>query len=78
MNNSVEVINIIESCLDINVSEDTVIEDCGISSFDFIRIIVMIEEEFSISFSNEKMFMENYKTVGDIITALNEIIAGKE
>lgn len=78
MNNTVEIINVIESCLDIHVSEDTLIEDCGISSFDFIRIIVMLESEFSISFSNDRLFMENYKTIGDIITAVNEIITNKE
>lgn len=77
MNNKAEIINIIESSLGISVSEDTVIEEYGISSFDFIRVLVMLENEFSISFSNEQLFMENYKTVNDIIAAVNESIQTK-
>lgn len=44
---------------DVTIHDDTRLEDLGIQSVKFIKIMVEIEAEFGIEIAHEELYMEN-------------------
>ena len=55
------------------VDLETNLEEIGVSSVDFIKLIVGIENEFDIEFDDEHLSYEKFKTVRDLIDYLDEL-----
>ncbi len=45
---------------------DTRLEEFGVSSIEFIKLIVVLEDEFSIEFEDEALDMSKFQKVSDI------------
>ena len=57
-----------------NIGLDTTFKEIEIESLNFITIIVEIEDNFGIEFDDENMLTSNYKTVGDFVNYVENII----
>jgi len=47
------------------------IDDLGMDSLTFITAVVKLEALFNITFPDEMLLMENFKTVDNIVTIIN-------
>ncbi len=65
---SEKIIEIIKKTVDFecNIGKDVKLEDMGINSLLFIRVVVALEEMFDIEFDGESLNYENFKTVDDV------------
>lgn len=55
------------------------VDDAGMDSITFITLIVEIEAKFNITVPDDLLLMENFKSVDDIITVVeNEVAKGAE
>ena len=74
--NQEELINIIKEAVKDNqdITKETVLADLGIDSITFISLIIEIEDRYDIEFDDEKMMIEQYKTIGDLIIYIKESI----
>ena len=52
-----------------NTMESSLMEDLEADSLDVIELVMAFEEEFGVKMPDEEL--ENIKTVGDIVNALN-------
>lgn len=55
---------------DINIQSE--LSEIGISSFEFIKIIVMIEVEFGFEFEDDKLAANNFVTIRDLVEYIVE------
>ena len=66
--------NILSEQLDVNADditlESNIAEDLGADSLDIVDILMSIEDEFGVEVPDEAV--EKVKTVGDIVTYLEE------
>ncbi len=46
----------------------------GLDSISFIRMIVMLEDEFCIEFPDEVLYMENLNTINRIINVMEPLL----
>lgn len=49
------------------IGEDIPLEDYGISSMNFIKIIVGVESEFGFMFEDEELEFNNFRTLKDAV-----------
>lgn len=49
------------------VTVNTKIEDLQLTSLEFVRLIVNVEEKFNVEFEFDDMILTKYKTVNDLI-----------
>lgn len=54
------------------VAETTPIRELGVDSLDLMEILMDVEEEYNITFSNEELL--SFKTLGDLISTLDKKI----
>lgn len=52
---------------------DDNLADFGISSLNFIKILVAIEDEFNIEFEDEELEFENFNTIRKLVNSLNKM-----
>ncbi len=50
--------------------ESSFVEDLNIDSIDLIELIMMLEEEYNIEFSEDDA--ETIKTIGDVVNYINQ------
>ena len=55
-----------------NISEDSSLDELGITSLDAITIVYDIEEEFGIEVPGD--VLENFETVKDIMKCISELV----
>ena len=49
------------------LSYDTIYEQIGLDSFEFIRLIVELEKEFDFEFAEDMLVATNFQTIGNIV-----------
>ena len=59
-----------------SVTEESRLEDLGVTSLDAITIIYEIEDEFDVQVPNNEA-LEGLRTVGDIIEGIKALIAAR-
>ena len=50
-----------------NIDNDTSLLSIGVNSLNVIKIIILLEEAFNISFEDEDIAMKNWKDINSII-----------
>ena len=73
------VVKIISEQLDLNedkkITEDTsILGDLGADSLEVMEIVMAMEEEFGIKLPDNEV--TNLKTVGDVVSAIDNLIEG--
>lgn len=59
------------------IDMDTPLQDLGINSMLFMKIVVAIENEFDFEFQNENLDYSKFQTYGDILKFIEDEIGGK-
>ena len=59
------------------INSATNFSEIGVTSADYIKLIVSLEEEFGIEIEDENLIPDNFKTYGDFIDLLERLIAEK-
>jgi acyl carrier protein len=72
----VEIITRERKCAPEDITVESNLSALGIDSLQAITILYELEERFEIEIPNE--LMENLETVGDIISAINNILQEQE
>ncbi len=74
------IINIIKDNLALNekVKDDTYLSNISLDSLSFITALVTIEEVFSITFTDEELNINNFKTVDDITCLVKRKVSENE
>lgn len=52
-----------------HIDRNIILKEQGLDSLDLVEIMVLLEEEFDIEFSNDEML--GFKTVGEVIDTIN-------
>lgn len=55
-----------------NITVQSALSEIGISSFEFIKIIVVIEVEFGVEFEDDKLEANNFVTIKDLVEYIME------
>ena len=58
---------------DVQITADTVLQDAGIDSFSTIEIILFIERTYGVSFTDDKLVPENFKTITSLAALVAEL-----
>lgn len=53
------------------ISEDSLLSELEITSLDFVRIIVEIENNFDFEFDDDKLHFSEFSTVGSLVNYVN-------
>ncbi|MBB6022775.1 acyl carrier protein [Paenibacillus sp. JGP012] len=65
-----------------NFDDSTILDEdlnhLGINSLNFIKIIVELEEEFDITFSDQQMNFELFGKVKNLVALVNELLVTKK
>ena len=56
-----------------NIQINSRIEDIGINSLEFIKMIVFLEENYDFTFPDEYLLYDNFNTLEDIIDMVLKI-----
>ena len=74
------IINIIKDNLALkeDVKDDTNLSNLSLDSLSFITALVTIEEVFSITFTDEELNINNFKTVDDITCLVKRKVSENE
>ena len=74
------IINIIKDNLVLKeeVKDDTNLSNLSLDSLSFITALVTIEEVFSITFNDEELNINNFKTVDDITCLVKRKVSENE
>lgn len=59
--------------LDENVNLNTKLTDLSLDSLSFIELLLEIEEMYKIEFADSSLYIDNYKTVNDLINKIKEL-----
>jgi acyl carrier protein len=59
------------------IGENEDLSDYGLNSISIIRLIIAMEEEFSIEVDDEELTIEPFKTIGNILAFINSKINDK-
>lgn len=68
--------NFLETQLNLNtdnIQMNSRIEDMGINSLDFIKMIVFLEENYDFTFPDEYLLYDNFNTLEDVIDVVLKI-----
>lgn len=58
---------------DENVNLNTKLTDLSLDSLSFIELLLEIEEMYKIEFNDSSLYIDNYKTVNDLINKIKEL-----
>lgn len=58
---------------DENVNLNTNLTDLSLDSLSFIELLLEIEEMYKIEFNDSSLYIDNYKTVNDLINKIKEL-----
>lgn len=57
-----------------NITKNSKIKELSLDSLSFVQIIVNLEREFCIEFDDEKLNINLYTTVGELMEAVEETV----
>lgn len=57
------------------ISSSESLEDAGMNSIDFIKVVADIEMEYEIIFPDEELDFENFNTIDNIVRFINSQIS---
>lgn len=57
-----------------DMNDDTALTEIGIDSVEFITMIIEIEEEFNIRFEDMQLVYDNYRTIGQLVSVVQQVI----
>ena len=60
---------------DVKISADSILQDAGIDSFSTIEIILFIERTYGVSFTDDKLIPENFKTLRSLASLVEGLMA---
>jgi len=60
-----------------DVNDDTALMEIGIDSVGFITMIIELEEEFNIRFEDMQLVYDNYRTIGQFVSVVQQVIEKK-
>lgn len=60
------------------IDENIILLNMGITSLDFIRIIVELEEKFSITFDNDDIVLYKLDTIYKIEEVVRKLVTGEK
>lgn len=58
----------------VDINDDTTFTEAGIDSIEFITMIIELEEEFNIRFEDMQLIYDDYKTIGQLVFVIQQII----
>lgn len=58
----------------VDINDDTSLAEMGIDSVEFITMIIVLEEEFSIRFEDIQLVYDNYRTIGQFVSVVQQAI----
>lgn len=58
---------------DENVNLNTKLTDLSLDSLSFIELLLEIEEMYKIEFNDSSLYIDNYKTVNDLINKIKDL-----
>ncbi len=61
-----------------HINFDTTLVECGMDSIEFITMIIALEEEFGIRFEDIQLIFDEYKTVGDIVKVVHNLVESNQ
>lgn len=68
----------IDIAMDIDkINQDTFLDEIGVNSINFIRMIIEIEEEYEIQFDIDMLGLESYEKVGNFIAYVEKLVGTK-
>lgn len=67
-----------ESHSNIQIQETSRLEELYLDSITFVKVIIMIEEQYNICFDFDKLLLSKYTYVSDIIDYILALISQKE
>ncbi|MDR0404892.1 MAG: acyl carrier protein [Oscillospiraceae bacterium] len=56
------------------INDDTSLLEIGIDSVEFITMIIALEEEFNIRFEDTQLVYDNYKTIGQLVSIIEQML----
>jgi acyl carrier protein len=60
------------------INDDTTLVEVGIDSIDFINMVIALEEEFDIRFEDMQLIYDNYETLGQLVSVVQQVIEKKK
>lgn len=57
---------------DVDLQMTSVIQEIGLNSIDFIKLLVFIEDEFEFEFDDEDLMMDKYVIIEDVIDIIHD------
>ena len=57
-----------------DVNDDTTLMEMGIDSVEFITMVIALEEEFNVRFEDMQLVYDNYSTVGQFVSVVQQTI----
>ena len=63
---------------DYKISLDTKVEDLQVSSLEFVRMILRMEEFFNIEFEIEDLLLSKFHSIEDFVTVIKKRLDMKE
>lgn len=58
----------------IELKDDMTLLELGIDSVEFITVIIALEEELDIRFEDTLLIYENYNTIGQLVSVIQQSI----
>ena len=72
------IIGVIKGVIGENDKEltgDTKVESIGVSSIDYVKILIMLETEFDIEFDDEDLVLDENTCISDLASKVSEKIS---
>ncbi len=60
------------------ITEDATFLKIGVDSVDFISMIIALEEEFGIRFEDMQLVCDDYKTIGQLVCVVEQLIENRK
>lgn len=60
---------------DLKLHDDTLLENVGMNSISFIKLLLFIEDTYEVEFEDADLNIENYVVYSDIIDKICEMIS---
>lgn len=59
------------------INNDNYLDEIGINSINFIRMIIELEEEYDIQFDIDRLGIESFEKVGNLIFYVDKLVGAK-
>ena len=63
---------------DVVITEEVKIKEIGLNSIDFVKLLVFVEDEFHIIFSDEDLIMSDDICFSDLVSKISNYLVQKQ